>query len=75
MSDVTYECPIHKQIHQGQKRESFAQDYHEILIQASMQTAMLLYKEVKTNCHCPTNYAAFDRICAEQEKDPKHSAS
>lgn len=75
MSDTTYECPLHKQIHQGQKRQTFAQEYHETLIQASMQNAMQLYKEVKSNCHCPDNYAAFDRLCKEYQKDPKHSAS
>lgn len=71
----TYECPVHKLQHQGQKRETFAQDYHELLVNASMQTAMFLYKEVNPSCHCPTNYAAFDKINAEQQKDPKHSAS
>jgi hypothetical protein len=75
MSDATYECPMHTILHQGQKRETFQQDYHETLINASMQIAMQLYKEVKQNCHCPINYTAFDRICAEQQKDPKHSAS
>jgi hypothetical protein len=71
----TYECPIHKTLHQGQKRATFDQEYHEMLVNASMQTAMVLYKQIKANCHCPANYAAFNRLREEQQKDPKHTAT
>lgn len=70
-----YVCPMHKLTHQGQKRETFSQEYYEFLINASMQIAMQLYKDIKQECHCPANYAAFDRLCREQQKDPKHSTS
>ncbi len=64
MSEITYECPIHKTVHVGEKRETFQLDIHAALLNASMHTSMQLYKSVNANCHCPSNYAAFDAILA-----------
>ena len=74
MSEPIYECSFHKCQHVGTKRESFQQELHSALLNASMYISMMLYKRVNGHCHCPVNYAAFDTILATSEyKDPKHS--
>ncbi len=69
----TYECPLHKTIHNGLKRETFEKDLFQALLNASMKLSYQLYKQVKYGCHCPENYTAFDSVCASAEKegDPK----
>ena len=62
MSAETYECPLHKLEHQGQKRDTFDTDLFNALLNASMSESFRLYKEVKHGCHCPTNYKALDMI-------------
>ena len=62
MTETTYECPVHKTMHEGQKRETFALDIHTALLNATMHTSMQIYKSVNGNCHCPSNYATFDAI-------------
>jgi hypothetical protein len=64
-SDQTYECTIHKKHHNGKKRETFQQDLHAALLNASMYTSMMLYKRVNGLCHCPANYAEFDAIVSD----------
>jgi hypothetical protein len=64
----TYVCPLHKVEQTGIYRESFDDDLHEEILNASINTAMELYKVVKHGCHCQTNYAEFDKL---RIKDPK----
>jgi hypothetical protein len=67
MSATSYECPLHKTQHDGLQRQYFDRDVFDALLLANMSAAMRVYKEVKQGCHCPTNYAAFDRIIAEED--------
>ncbi len=69
----TYECPVHKVIHNGHKRESFEKEHFYALLNTSMKLSYQLYKQVKHGCHCPSNYDAFDSLyaSAEKEGDPK----
>jgi hypothetical protein len=57
-----YECPVHKIIELGIKRENFKEEFYSFLLHAPMQTSMRLYKEVNVDCHCKKNYQAFDAI-------------
>jgi hypothetical protein len=61
----SYECPVHKITHPGSKREDFAQQVHNALLELDMSYSMRLYKEVNQQCHCPKNYDAFDAIWKE----------
>lgn len=74
-TEETYECPVHKIIHPGQKRSSFEQELFQALLNASMKLSYQLYKHVKHGCHCPSNYVAFDTVLltAEKKGDPKES--
>ena len=72
--EETYECPVHKSIHSGQKRSTFEHDLFQTLLNAPMKLSYQLYKQVKHGCHCPSNYAAFDALlqsAAEKKGDPK----
>ena len=70
----SYECPVHKLHHEGQKRESFEADLFNALLNASMEQSYKLYRDVKHACHCPANYKAFDRITQHQgSKAPTQS--
>jgi len=60
--DENYECPIHKIIETGIKRENFKEEFYSLIINASMYDSMRLYKEVNVNCHCKKNYLVFDKI-------------
>ena len=60
--DQQYECPIHKIIENGVKRESFKEDFYSFLLNVSMLYSMRLYKEVNVDCHCKKNYEAFDKL-------------
>jgi hypothetical protein len=64
---TSYECPLHKTQYSGLQRPHFDRDVFDALLLANMFAAMRVYKEVKQGCHCPTNYAAFDRIVAEED--------
>jgi hypothetical protein len=72
-TEDTYECPVHKSIHQGQKRSTFETEHFQALLNAPMKLSYQLYKQVKHGCHCPGNYAAFDSLVlgAEKQGDPK----
>jgi len=61
----TYECPVHKTVHVGTKRDTFSQQVHEALLEVDMMTSMRIYKEVNQSCHCPSNYTAFDTLWRE----------
>jgi hypothetical protein len=63
--DQHYECPTHKIIVNGLKRENFKEDFYTLLMSVSMLYSMRLYKEVNVDCHCKNNYEAFDRIKQE----------
>ena len=74
--EESYECPIHKIYHKGQKRATFEQDHFQALLNAPMKQSYQLYKHVKHGCHCPSNYDAFDSLtatAAEKEDSPKES--
>ena len=60
-----YECPVHKKQHDGVKRESFEKELFDALLETSMEFSYRLYRDVKHSCHCPENYAAFDKILQE----------
>lgn len=60
-----YECPVHKIVHAGFKREDFSQQVHQALLEVDMRTSMRIYKEVNQSCHCPSNYDAFDTLWKE----------
>jgi hypothetical protein len=64
---TSYECPLHKTQYSGLQRPHFDRDVFDALLIANMAAAMRVYKEVKQGCHCPFNYAAFDRIIAEED--------
>ena len=49
----------------GLKRETFKEEFYELLLSVQMQASMRLYKEVNVECHCKKNYEAFDRIKQE----------
>jgi hypothetical protein len=66
----TYICPVHKVQQTGIYRESFDDDLHEEILNASINTVMELYKIVKHGCHCQSNYAEFDKL---RIKDSKQS--
>ena len=65
-----YICPLHKLEQTGIYRESFDDDLHEEILNASINTVMELYKVVKHGCHCQSNYAEFDKL---RIKDSKQS--
>ena len=58
----TYECPVHKTVHAGTKRDDFSQQVHNALLEVDMMTSMRIYKEINQSCHCPKNYTAFDAL-------------
>lgn len=60
-----YECPIHKNLEIGQKREKFKEEFYSFLLNVTMLYSMRLYKEVNVDCHCKKNYDAFDKIKRE----------
>ena len=67
-----YECPVHKKQHIGVKRDTFEKELFDALLLTSMEFSYRLYKDVKHGCHCPENYAAFDKILKEfEESKPK----
>ena len=41
---------------------------HETLLNASIGTAMSLYKSVVHGCHCQSNYKEFDTIIGSKPK-------
>jgi len=59
---VNYICPLHKVEQTGIYRPLFLTTLHETLLNASIGTAMSLYKSVVHGCHCQTNYKEFDKI-------------
>jgi len=60
--ETTYECPVHKIMQQGLKRENFQNDYYNLLMNLQMGESMKLYKEVNVACDCQSNYQIFDKI-------------
>ena len=73
--EESYECPIHKTVHKGQKRTTFEQELFQALLNAPMKLSYQFYKQVKHGCHCPDNYAAFDFLTpsAEKQDSPKET--
>jgi hypothetical protein len=61
----SYECAVHKKQHAGVKRDTFEKELFDALLLTSMEYSYRLYKDVKHGCHCPENYAAFDKILQE----------
>jgi hypothetical protein len=61
----TYDCDVHKIIHEGSKRENFREEFYDLLLKVTMHLSMKLYKEVNVSCDCPANYNAFDSIMEE----------
>lgn len=72
-AESSYECPVHKTVHQGHMRVTFETDHFQALLNAQMKLSYQLYKQVKHGCHCPSNYTAFDSLLlgAEKQGDPK----
>ncbi len=70
-----YECPLHKTTHEGLLRDTFEKEHFDALLLTSMDFSYKLYREVKHGCHCPSNYAALDRILKEfqESQRPKES--
>ncbi len=71
----TYICYLHKTLHQGIKRECFAEKTQTFLLNASLKDAYLFYKTIRHGCDCPENYKKFDEIMEEQLKSSKSSKS
>jgi hypothetical protein len=65
---IHYICPLHKTEQTGIYRESFDDDLHEEILNASINTVMELYKVVKHGCHCQSNYAEFDKLRIKDSK-------
>ena len=61
----TYECQIHKLQFETKKRNTFREEFYDILLRIPMNYSMKLYKEVNVACDCPSNYNAFDSIVEE----------
>ncbi len=65
-----YECPVHKTTHEGIMRDTFDKDLFDALLLTSMEYSYRLYRHVVHGCHCPSNYAAFDKILQEFKTPP-----
>ena len=65
---AAYECLIHKIQYKTVKRDTFEKEVFNALLEVSFQFSYRLYRDVKHGCHCPQNYAAFDRILEEFER-------
>jgi hypothetical protein len=58
----TYDCQIHKIQYESPKRNTFREEFYDLLLKVPMNLSMKLYKDVNVSCDCPSNYAAFDSI-------------
>lgn len=61
----SYECSVHKILYEIPNRETFREDFYDLLLKIPMHLSMKLYKDVNVSCDCPSNYAAFDSIMKE----------
>jgi hypothetical protein len=61
----SYECTVHKISYETPKRETFREEFYDLLLKIPMHLSMKLYKDVNVSCDCPSNYAAFDSIMKE----------
>jgi hypothetical protein len=61
----TYECKVHKLQYESKKRDTFREEFYDLLLKIPMYLSMKLYKDVNVSCDCPTNYVAFDSILNE----------